>query len=104
MSKRLLKLQALVENGAQDPFVFYGLAMEYRSLERWDDALETFTRLRAEHPEYLPMYLICGQLLETRGDAAGAREWLEQGLAIATRTGDSKARHEIAEALDALIG
>ncbi len=102
MSKRLLALQALVEKGSNDPFVFYGLAMEYRSLERSEEALATFERLRQAHPDYLPMYLICGQLLEGRGERERAREWLEHGLALANRVGDGKARGELTEALDAL--
>lgn len=102
MSKRLLALQAMVEKGSKDPFVHYGLAMEYRSTERFDEAVATFEHLRNEHPDYLPMYLICGQLLADRGAVEKAREWLQAGLALATRVGDGKAKNEITEALDSL--
>ena len=63
-SKRLeflLKHDLLRKRG---PFAWYGLAMEYRSLERHDEALATFEALRATHPDYVPMYLMCGQMLE----------------------------------------
>lgn len=99
MSKRLSKLEALVAGGSDDPFVHYGLAMEYRSLERVGDALATFERLRATHPEYLPMYLLCGQMLAGEGNTDAARDWLSAGLELATQKGDGKAKGELGEAL-----
>ena len=102
MSKRLAKLEALVVGGSADPFVHYGLAMEYRSEGRLEDAVRTFTGLRRSHPDYLPMYLLCGQLLAGEGRAAEARDWLEAGLALATQKADGKAKSELAEALAAL--
>jgi len=99
MSKRLEKLAGLVAAGETDPFVHYGLAMEYRSLGRNPDALRTFVALRATHPGYLPMYLICGQLLIAEGKTIEAREWLTTGLELAGTQGNPKARSELAEAL-----
>lgn len=99
MSKRLATLEALVEEGTADAFVHYGLAMEYRSEGRTEDALRVFTELRRVHAEYLPMYLLCGQLLAGESRGAEARDWLETGLALATSTGDAKAKSELAEAL-----
>ena len=37
-SKRLAFLEKLVADGSSDPMAWYGLAMEYRSLERFDDS------------------------------------------------------------------
>lgn len=102
MSKRLEKLEALVASGSDDPFVHYGLAMEYRSAERPADALRTFEQLRVRHPDYLPMYLLCGQMLSAEGDPERARDWLSAGLELAIGKGDGKAKGELAEALAAL--
>ena len=66
-SKRLEFLQKLTSSGSTDPFAWYGLAMEYRALERRDEALATFETLRAQAPDYVPMYLMCGQMLEKMG-------------------------------------
>src|ERR1700733_4737233 len=89
-SKRLEFLQKLTSK-SDDPFAWYGLAMEYRSLERFDDAVATFTSLRAKSPDYVPMYLMCGQTLEKAGRAAEAREWLTAGVAAAGAKGDTHA-------------
>ena len=49
-SKRLEFLLKMTSSGNEDPFVWYGLAMEYRSLGRFDEALATFEALRGADP------------------------------------------------------
>ncbi len=98
-SKRLEFLQKTTASGSDDPFVWYGLAMEYRSLERRDEALATFEALRARTPGYVPMYLMAGQLLEAMGRAADARAWLTAGIEAARRKGDAHAASELESAL-----
>src|SRR5436305_1744210 len=46
VNKRLAFLEKVTAEGTDDPLAWYGLAMEYRKLERWDEALQTFTTLR----------------------------------------------------------
>jgi tetratricopeptide (TPR) repeat protein len=105
VSKRLeylLKLTREPGKGEGDPFAWYGLAMEYRGLERYEDALATFEELRVRAPEYVPMYLMCGQMLEKLGRAADARSWLVDGMEAARRKGDAHALSELESALAAL--
>jgi predicted Zn-dependent protease len=98
MSKRLDVLEKMVKQ-TPDPFARYALALEYGKAERWDDALATFEALRAAHPDYLPMYLMAGQLLIERQRNPEARQWLQAGLELARRTGDTKAANELDAAL-----
>jgi tetratricopeptide (TPR) repeat protein len=98
----LLKLTGEQGAGQKDPFVWYGLAMEYRSLERYDDALTTFEQLRARAPEYVPMYLMCGQMLEKLGRPTEARTWLSAGIEAARQKGDTHALSELESALSDL--
>ena len=102
MSKRLAYLEKATAAGSTDPFLWYGLALEYRSLERNDDALATFTKLRADHPDYLAAFLMAGQLLEKMGRVEDAKEWLNAGIALAKRKSDSHALGELESALAAL--
>jgi len=99
MNKRLEMLEKLTSSGQAEAFAWYGLAMEYRKLGRFDEALATFQTLRTNDPEYLAMYLMAGQLLIEKQRTSDAREWLEQGLAIAQRRGDHKAMGELQDAL-----
>jgi predicted Zn-dependent protease len=102
MSKRLAYLEKLTSEGSTDPFAWYGLANEYKTLGRHDDALRTFTTLRGNHADYVPMYLICGQMLADTGRTADAREWLEAGVAAAKAKRDTHALGELEAALEAL--
>jgi hypothetical protein len=104
-SKRLeflLKVTGAGGSGQADPFAWYGLAMEYRGLAMTDEALKTFESLRLRSPDYVPMYLMCGQMLESMGRATDARAWLESGIQAARAKGDSHALSELEGALAAL--
>ena len=105
-SKRLTFLEKMTASapGADDPMAWYGLAQEYRSLERFDDALAAFTSLSTKHPSYVAQYLMCGQMLEKMGKPAEARDWLERGIAAARAKKDSHALGELESALAALVG
>ncbi len=105
MSRRLSFLQKLTASGgpgSEDPFAWYGLAMEYRSLERLDESLATFEQLRQRSPTYVPMYLMCGQVLESLGRHDEARQWLRSGIDAARAKGDTHALSELESALQTL--
>ncbi len=101
-SKRLAFLEKVTREGSTDPIAWYGLAMEYRSLQRWDESLQTFTSLRATNPDYVPMYLMCGQMLAELARKDEARAWLEAGAEAARKAGNGHAAGEIADALSTL--
>ena len=102
MSKRLAYLEKVTREGSTEPMAWYGLAMEYRTLERWDEALQTFSTLRTSNPDYVAAYLMCGQMLEKMGRKDDARGWLEAGIQAAKKKGDSHALSELESALGAL--
>ena len=101
MSRRLEFLLNLTSKST-DPFAWYGLAMEYRSLSRFEEAIATFEQLRARSPEYVPMYLMCGQVLESLGRLEEPRSWFGYGIETAHAKGDAHALSELQAALAAL--
>ncbi len=101
-NKRLAFLEKVTAEGTEDPLAWYGLAMEYRKLERWDEALQTFAALRTRKPDYVAMYLMCGQMLSEASRKDEAREWLESGISAARAKGDSHAVSELESALSTL--
>jgi tetratricopeptide (TPR) repeat protein len=104
-SKRLeflLKQTATGGAESENPFAWYGLAMEYRALSRHEEALAVFEKLRARTPDYVPMYLMCGQMLEKMGRLDDAKAWLAFGLEAARKKGDAHAAGELEGALAAL--
>lgn len=102
MSKRLAMLESMITKGSKDPFAWYALALEYSNAGRVDEALDTFAKLRAESPTYVPMYLMSGQMLVKAGRKAEGREWLEAGITAAKAAGNSHALSELQSALGEL--
>ena len=102
MNKRLGMLEKLLGAGQADSFAHYALALEYRREDRAEDALRTFTMLRERDPEYLPMYLMAGQMLRASERGSEAREWLTQGISLAEKKGDLKALGELQSELAAI--
>jgi len=99
MNKRLAFLEQTTRAGNADSFAWYGLALEYRKEQRWDDALGAFRALRDKDAGYLAMYLMAGQTLLEAGRPADAKEWLEAGIKLARERSDGKALGELESAL-----
>jgi len=99
---RLDVLEKLVARSPADPFPYYGLAQEYRSLGRPDDALRTFQDLRSRVPGYVPQYLMAAQLLQELGRSAEARSWCEAGVDAARAARDSHSLGELESFLGSL--
>lgn len=99
MNKRLAFLEQATSSGTADSFAYYALALEYRKEQRFEDSERTFRALRDKDPEYLALYLMAGQTLLEAGRSADARQWLEQGIALARKRGDEKTLGELESAL-----
>jgi predicted Zn-dependent protease len=102
MNARLDKLEQLIAKGTRDPFVRYARALELRGLGRLDEALSALGEVRALHPEYVPTFLMAGQIATQLDRVDEARDWLQQGIAAAKAARDEHARTELQAALDAL--
>lgn len=95
MNKRLETLLKMTQSPGADPFAWYGLALEYRKEGNLGEALATFATLRDQHPSYLPMYLMAGQVANEAGQPALARSWLSAGITLATEKSDGKTLGEL---------
>lgn len=99
MNKRTAYLKQLINEGKADSFARYAYALELKKEGDVDDALAAFESLRSNDPNYLPQYLIAGQMLLDCDRVEEAKAWLEPGLQIAKAQGDGKAAGEIEAAL-----
>jgi predicted Zn-dependent protease len=97
--QRLDAFQKFVDRSPDDPFARYSLAMALRSLGRAEDAAAQFRELARRRPEYVPTYLMLGQVLEGLGLADEAARAYLDGIAAATRANDEHARSELEQAL-----
>jgi predicted Zn-dependent protease len=101
-SKRLQMLDKMIAAGTRDPFVRYARALELRGLGQLADALAALTEVKALHPEYVPTFLMAGQIAIELERSDDARNWLSEGLRAAVAAGDEHARSELQTALDSL--
>lgn len=100
--QRLEAFRQFVEKSPADPFARYSLAMALRSAGRVEEAIAEFREISRRAPEYVPTYLMLGQVLETAGRDGEAAQAYEDGIAQATRKNDGHAASELTQALDAV--
>ena len=100
--QRLEGFRKLVEQRPNEPFARYSLAMSYRTAGRGEDAAREFEELSRRSPDYVPTYLMLGQVLEGLGRTGEAASTYQRGIAAATRGNDAHARSELEQALDVL--
>jgi predicted Zn-dependent protease len=96
---RLETLRRIAAQRPTDPFPRYGLAMELRNTGAHEEALSVFGELEAASPDYVPQYLMHGQLLVELGRKDEARAVIERGIAAATRASNGHAEGELRAAL-----
>lgn len=99
---RLEMLEEFVRTNPEDAFVRYGLAMEYASQGRSDEALAAFHQLLENKPDYTAAYHQAGVLLAKLSRIAEARAMFARGIESATRTGDWHTKNELEIALHEL--
>lgn len=100
---RLKQLKEYLKQDSRDPFIRYAIATEYLKAGEEGKALEHFSILRREHPDYLGTYYHMGKLLQEVQRREEAIETYQQGIALAQRTGNLKTLAELRTALQNLL-
>jgi tetratricopeptide (TPR) repeat protein len=101
--ERIEEIKQLVALVPTDPFPLYGLAMEYKNSGDLAQAMATFRQLMDRFPDYVPQYLMHGQLLANEvKDRAEAKRVLTLGVAKASAARNHHAQGEIQSLLDRL--
>lgn len=99
---RLGMLRKMAAAKPDDPFPAYGLAMELSKQGESEEARSTFSELVRRHPDYVPCYLMFGNLLAKIGERDDAARIYAAGIQAATNAGDEHARGELQAAADDL--
>jgi len=98
-SQRMQQLQRMLEREPNDPFLLYGLALEYKKGNDPQKAIEFLDRVIGVDPLYCYAYHQRGMIYESLGDLESAKRSYRDGMEAATRKGDAHARGEIEGAL-----
>ncbi len=95
-------LEEFVAKKPDDAFSRYGLAMECMNSGDPSAADQHFRALLERNPDYIPAYLMYGQLLARESRTSEARQILSSGMAAAAKKGDQHARSEMETLLNEL--
>jgi predicted Zn-dependent protease len=88
-------LEEFVAMKPDDAFSRYGLAMECMNSGDAAAADTHFRALLERNADYIPAYLMYGQLLARESRAGEAKQVLSAGIAAAARKGNEHARSEM---------
>ena len=96
------RLQEMLKDDPNDPFLRYGLAMDYAGAGEDEAAANCFRQLMQASPDYVAAYLQAGQVLVRLGRDEEARAVCRAGTAAAQKAGDGHAAGELQGFLDTL--
>ena len=100
--QRLEAFRKMVERSPDDAFARYSLAMGLRAAGRAGEAAAEFGELARRQPDYVPSYLMWGQVLESLGRRSEAAGAYRRGVAAARKAGNDHALSELSRALEAV--
>jgi tetratricopeptide (TPR) repeat protein len=100
---RKQQIESMLEADPSDAFLRYALAMECVSAGDDPTALDHFSKLLDEHPDYIAGYFQRGQALVRLDRLDEARHCLAQGIAAARKTGDLHAAEEMNALLSTIL-
>ena len=96
---KLEQLFRFLDMAPHDPFSLYSIAFEYHKRGKYAEALEYYTRLTNEHPNYVGTYYHLGKLWELLDDYEKAIQTFEKGISIAKNAKDHHSLGELQRAL-----
>jgi len=95
-------LEQFVAQQPDDAFARYGLAMECMNSGDSASAESQFRELLQRNADYVPAYLMFGQILAKQSRSAEARAVLQTGIAAASKAGNHHALSEMETLLSEL--
>ncbi|MBX2975762.1 MAG: hypothetical protein KF721_06485 [Ignavibacteriaceae bacterium] len=101
MNDRISKLVQLAEKDKSDPFTFYALALEFKSIGEQKKAIEYFDFLIANFPDYLPTYLQYGLFVQ-ESDPINSKRLFLAGIKLSEIQNDFHTKRELEEFLNEL--
>lgn len=102
MNNRLESLLKFYEKDKEDPFLLYGIALEYLSHNNNAEAEKFFEELVARFPDYVPTYLKFSKLKSIQKEVEKAKALLVIGIEKAKQQKDFHTADEMEAKLEEL--
>ena len=101
MSRRA-KLESMLEDDPNDPFLHYAIASEFLSEGDREKGLARLTQMLEDFPDYVAGWFRRGQVLAELQRVDEAKAILTHGIEVARQVGDAHAAGEMTELLATL--
>ena len=99
---KIASLREILELDPKNSFARYGIAMELVNRGEIEAALQEYSTLLTNDPDYTAAYFMSAQTLSTAGRTPEAIERLKAGISSAARSGNRHAISEMQAMLDEL--
>jgi len=99
---KIASLKEILALDQKNSFARYGIAMELANRGETEAALDEYSRLLANDPDYTAGYFMSAQTLSAAGRKQEAIERLKAGISCAARAGNRHAISEMQAMLDEL--
>ncbi len=96
-NSRIIQLKKFLEESPDDPFIHYGLALEFQKSDT-AEALKKYDELLQKFPDYLPTYYHAAHLFWESELHEKAEEIFFRGIALAEKQGDQNTLRELRNA------
>jgi tetratricopeptide (TPR) repeat protein len=96
---RLEQLIKFYNEDPNDPFIIYGLALEYLKTDV-KKSEDLFNKLITNFPDYLPAYYQTAKLKQELGSTEQALTIYKKGIELAAQQNDSATKRELQAAHD----
>lgn len=90
---RLHRLRELIQEDPSDPFLRYGLCLEYQKMNH-PETLPAWDQLLHDFPDYLPAYYQAGMAHHPENQEKAEAVW-QTGIELALKLGDHHALAEL---------
>jgi tetratricopeptide (TPR) repeat protein len=97
-TKRLEQLMGMLEASPNEPFILFAVAKEHEGLDNKEKALEFYTKLENDCPDYVGTYYHLGKLYVELGEDQKAFSTYKKGIIEAKKVGDQHSLSELSEA------
>lgn len=102
MSSRLEGLLKLYEKEPDEPFISYGIALEYISLKEFQKAEEFLSQTIEKDPGYTAAYMQYALLKTDLNKTDEAKQLFKKGIEAAYKSGDKRSAKEMEDFLEDL--
>lgn len=102
-NERLDRLQVLVHQNPDDPFLQYALGLEWEKRTQWEQAKQTWQQLLVKQPDYLPAWQKLSELCLMQEMLKEAFDFATEARLCAENAGDRHAANNAQALIDQIL-